>query len=233
MAELVADCPRCGARRITFDIRGSHELLPRRHNWEYQFEVLAVCRQCQRTTDFVLVTRLERHEDVREVLSRKTLEQFPMDLDQCFDVTGFICPKDLASVAPPDHVPDDIATAFREGATCCNVECWNAAAAMFRLCIDLATKAKLLKKDEANIPRHKREKLGPRLKWLFANNVLPDDLEELSTCIHEDRNDGTLEKADALALRDFATALLDRIYTQPERLRLAKVWRKERRKLNK
>jgi len=40
-----------------------------------------------------------------------------------------------------------------------------------------------------------------RRQWLFKNELLPDDIEELSHCIKEDGNDGahagSLEKSDA------------------------------------
>jgi hypothetical protein len=76
--------------------------------------------------------------------------------------------------------------------------------------------------------------LAPRLAWLLDNRYLPGELRELSTCIREDGNDaahdGTLEKADAEDLLDFTVALLERLYTEPERLKLAKARREERRK---
>jgi len=115
----------------------------------------------------------------------------PMSLDRAFTLLGFVSLKDEAGVSPPEHLPDDISLAFREGATCCVVKCWNAAAgAMFRLCIDLATKARLPPVGETDIKGHERGKLALRLRWMFANGVLPKDLEGLSQCIREDGNDG-------------------------------------------
>lgn len=58
-------------------------------------------------------------------------------------------------------------------------------------------------------------------------------LRELSLCIKEDGNDGahagSLTKDDAEDLLDFTFALLERIYTEPERLRLAQERRNARR----
>jgi hypothetical protein len=69
---------------------------------------------------------------------------------------------------------------------------------------------------------------------LFDNKILPEALHELSGCIKEDGNDGahegTLRKADAEDLLDFTAALLERLYTEPERLRLAQSRRDARRK---
>jgi len=55
-------------------------------------------------------------------------------------VEGFVSLKDEAGVSPPEHVPPEITAAFSEGATCFAVRCFNAAATMFRLCVDLATR---------------------------------------------------------------------------------------------
>jgi hypothetical protein len=58
-------------------------------------------------------------------------------------------------------------------------------------------------------------------------------LRELSTCIKDDGNDGahagTLKRSDADDLLDFIVAMLERMYTEPERLRLAKERKEARR----
>jgi hypothetical protein len=81
-----------------------------------------------------------------------------------------------------------------------------------------------------------RRSLGLRLKWLFEQSLLPNALEDLSSCIKEDGNDGahegTLGKEDAEDILDFTFALLERMYTEPERLRLAKERREARRANN-
>ena len=63
---------------------------------------------------------------------------------------------------------------------------------------------------------------------------MPNDLRELSTSIREDDNDGahagTLKKEDAEDLLDFSGALLERLYIEPEKLRLAGKRREARRK---
>ncbi len=63
--------------------------------------------------------------------------------------------------------------------------------------------------------------------------LLPEVLKDLSSAIKEDGNDGahqgTLKKVDAEDVMDFTVALLERLYTEPERLRLAKERRENRR----
>jgi hypothetical protein len=145
-----------------------------------------------------------------------------------FDVPG------VNFVGQQPHVPKDIADVFVEAATCLSVECWNAAGAMFRLCVDLTTKPMLPTGETPGLNNKIRRDLGLRLSWLFDNNKLPSDLRELSACIHQDGNDaahtGKLTKIDAEDLLDFTRELLERVYTEPARLKLAAERRANRRK---
>jgi hypothetical protein len=104
---------------------------------------------------------------------------------------------------------------------------------MFRLCVDIATRSMLPDEDVDGLNARVRRNLGLRLPWLFANGRLPQALQELSSCVKEDGNDGahvgSLQKADAEDLLDFTVALLERMYTEPERLRLAQARRESRR----
>lgn len=102
------------------------------------------------------------------------------------------------------------------------------------MCVDIASRSLLPEGDENGLNAKIRRSLGLRLDWLFKHGKLPAALAELSTCIKDDGNDGahagTLTKEDAEDLLDFTQALLERMYTEPERLRLAKARRDERRK---
>jgi Domain of unknown function (DUF4145) len=104
---------------------------------------------------------------------------------------------------------------------------------MFRLAVDLTTRPLLPDGEVDGLSSKVRRDLGLRLPWLFKNGRLPRDLEELSRCIREDGNDGThagtLTREDALDLQDFTVALLERVFTEPERLKLAEERRAERR----
>ena len=108
---------------------------------------------------------------------------------------------------------------------------------MFRLCVDLATKSKLPAEETTGLNARTRRDLGLRLPWLFENGLLPESLKDLSSCIKEDGKDGAhagnLTEDDAADLLDFLVALLGRIYTEPERIRLAKERRDARRSATK
>ena len=230
MAELVADCPRCGATKITFDLLSSHSL-GEKYSWQSWYDAFCVCRNCDRTTVFVLSQIDIKHGDyIRE----DGLKNLDGSLNNYFKVEGFVTLKDFVRRKPPEHVPPEIEAAFQEGATCMAVECFNAGATMFRLCIDHSTRSLLPEQDTAGLNRQIRRSLGLRLKWLFDNNRLPEALRELSVCVKEDGNDGahagTLTKEEAEDLVDFTCILLERLYTEPERLRLAQQRRDARRK---
>lgn len=229
MAELVANCPRCGSRHITFDVNAVH-LYRVEYGWQNWYEAFSTCRHCSRTTIFVLCESVDGdHDYVHKVGLLKTQGA----LNKYVDVKGYISLKDCSSVEPPEYLPKEIESVFREGATCVAVGCYNAAGTMFRLCVDLATKSMLPAEDIVGLNAKTRRDLGLRLPWLFENGRLPESLKDLSSCIKEDGNDGAhagnLSETDALDLLDFSAVLLERIYTEPERLRLAKERRDARR----
>ncbi|WP_409699938.1 DUF4145 domain-containing protein [Yoonia sp.] len=125
--------------------------------------------------------------------------------------------------ALPEFIPQPIQDVLLEGNVCLSLQCWNAAGAMFRLALDLATKDLLPEQGE---PAQKvRRSLGLRLDWMFDTGMLPPDLRSLAECLQQDGNDGahdgSLSAEDAEDLYDFSFELLKRLYTEPERIRLA------------
>lgn len=229
MAELVADCPRCGSSRMTFDLIGE-ALVSFRHNWQSWYEAFCICRHCSRSTVFILS---EKGTNESEIIRKTGLASFKGAANHLVKVESYVSLKDGAPVLPPDYLLPDILAIFSEGATCLSVGCFNAAGTMFRLCVDLATKSLLPEADSNGLNSKIRRNLGLRLPWLFEQDFLPITLRELSSCIKEDGNDGahdgSLGKADAEDLLDFTFALLERMFTEPERLRLAQERRASRR----
>jgi hypothetical protein len=228
-AELVHSCPRCGAEQITFDVLGAVPILIR-YNWQTVFEAFCCCRRCRRSTVFVLVPA--------NVVDQQAIDKFGLldvgpALDNICNVEGFISTKDEEVEDPPEHLPQNIEQAFREGATCLAVKCFNAAGTMFRLCLDFATRSMLPGPDEEQPNKRVKYSLGHRLEWLFDNGRLPAALRDLSDCVKEDGNDGahegTLSEADAEDLHDFTVTLLTRLYTEPAQLEEAKARREARR----
>lgn len=231
MSQLVANCPRCNASNTTFDLRDAVQV-GMKFKWQRWYEGFCTCRHCRQSTVFYLSQKQIEHGDY---LRDTPLDQLEGSANQYLEVEGHVSLKDEATELPPEHLPPGIDAAFREGATCLATGCFNAAGTMFRLCIDLATRGLLPPEAEqgAGLTDHIRRTLGLRLKWLFEQKGLPENLFDLSTCIKEDGNDGahegTLRKEDAEDILDFTRALLERLFTEPERLKLAKERRVNRR----
>lgn len=227
MSELVANCPRCKANQMTFDLLCQ---IPAgiEYNWKHYCEAFCVCRACKRSTVFVLSQKDIPHQELF-----KNLVSLPGAVNRIADVEDYISLKHMASQSPPEHLPKNVEAAFREGASCLSIGCYNAAGTMFRLCIDLATRAMLPDEEVEGLNARTRRDLGLRLPWLFNNSLLPEALRELSSCIKDDGNDGahqgTLTADDARDIFDFTYVLLERIYTEPKRLELAKERREARR----
>ncbi len=231
MSLLVEDCPRCHADKISFDIKSENYIGVGNVDWLFRHEIFCVCRNCRNATIFVVELKTYNLRD--DVRNNQLLLKHKGSINGFEKVLGFINLRDMASEAPPEYLPIDVSDCFNEAATCLAAECWNAAGTMFRMCVDLATRPMLPEGVIDGLNAKIRRDLGLRLPWLFDNNVLPEGLRELSKCIREDGNDGahagTLEKEDAHDLLDFTRALLERIFTEPEKLKLAEERRKLRR----
>lgn len=241
MPILVADCPRCGASEMTFDVT-AHVFLQQFHGWVNHHEVFSICRSCKLPTIFRIslnVRGREHERQMSEAITRTpdTLMNVTGALNRLFTVDRHVALQDNVKITPPEHLPKEIEDAFREGAACFSIECFNAAATMFRLCLDHASRPLLPDPNDTSIAQpnaRQRHQLGARLGWLFDNGRIPQELRELAECLREDGNDGahvgSLSKEDAADLLDFAVAFLERLITEPKKIELARNRRVERRK---
>lgn len=233
MPTLVHDCPRCGAAKSTFDVLAAIDVERRYYSaaWQSNHEIYGVCRHCHVGT--ALVLKLTEYDFVNR--------GWPQDfwksaraLNDYFEVVSYIAIKDFNAVKCPDFVPENIKNAFDEGASCLVVAAHNAACAMFRLSIDLATKGLLPSTDDAGGPTAKQKSvLFHRIEWLAEKGLIGKDLLELASCVREDGNDGvhdgTLTIDDALDNLDFTEALLRRLFTESARVNIARSRRETRR----
>lgn len=226
-AVIVGNCPRCGASNSTFDCHYA-SLRFVKYNWQMNFELYVICRHCKGGS---ILLASERSDAEYDKTHKNGLLSHKDSLNNWVNIDGYISMKDENSHKAPEFTPQRIASAFDEGAKCLAVECWNAAGAMFRLCIDLTTKE--IFPAQAQVKRRVRRELAARLEWLFANGHLPASLKDLSSCVREDGNDaahaGNLSKVDSEDLAEFSAILLERIFTEPERIKQAEARRLQRR----
>ncbi len=227
MSELVADCPRCGANEMTFDLVSQLPVY-KKYNWQTHLEVFCICRRCSKSTTFLVSQKEIKGEECID----NGLPKLDFSANRIVRVERYISLRDTASEKPPEHLPENIEASFNEGAACFAIGCYNAAATMFRLCVDLSTREMLPDKAEG-LNNSVRRNLGLRLPWLFDNGILPEALKELSSCIKDDGNDGahqgTLSKEDAADILDFTFILLERIHSEPVRIKKANERRAARR----
>ncbi|TYO83642.1 DUF4145 domain-containing protein [Pseudomonas sp. CK-NBRI-02] len=221
MSLLVAGCPRCKSEKITFDVLAENRI-GFAYNWQHIYECFCVCRSCSKSSIFILE---QSEASTTDWLSNNKLSTCKVDLNKIFRVKGYVSLKDQSAFTPPEYLPSHIEEAFKEGAACLAIGCNNAAGAMFRLCLDFATKRLLPPDSEA--PNSKiRRSLGLRIEWLLENGKLDRNLADLSSCIKDDGNDGahdgTLSQIDAEDIKDFAFILLERLFTEPQRLENAR-----------
>ncbi|WP_343502371.1 DUF4145 domain-containing protein [Alloyangia pacifica] len=238
MATITGDCPRCGVKHTTFDIRANNfserDYVFSGTEWRKKMELDSICRGCNMGT--ILVAEIASY-DCSKIDSLKVTDRLrdeKSSMSKCLKILGYISLKDRSREAPPEHIPDAVRAAYVEADTCLSTDCWNASAAMFRTCIDLATKSLLPKDNEDGLNHQKRNRLHDRLEWLFSTNRLPLSLKPLAACVKDIGNDGvhdcSLEAADAADLRDFTRVLLERVFTEPARVNLAIQRREERRR---
>ena len=222
MAELVTVCPRCHAQRVTFDATVD-TLVGVEAAIQLQYEVFCVCRACERATIFLVQEK--EHVCAQRLRARLTHQQpvgvRPRESIDSFDLLGHISPADVDTAPPPEGLPEDIDRAFREATKCAAVGCYNAAGAMFRLCLNLATKGV------------EGRNLAARLDALCEEKQFSPELWELGSAVRLDGNDGahdgTLDEESVEDLEAFAARFLTQLYSEPARLLAATERRKNRR----
>lgn len=62
---LIADCPRCGANTMTFDV-AAHVFRAQEYGWLNSHEVFSICRRCHRPSIFLIKMTLNGRENARK-----------------------------------------------------------------------------------------------------------------------------------------------------------------------
>lgn len=203
---------------MTFDVI-SDVFLGKNYDWQSHFEICSICRRCHRHAVSVLkLTEISGQDSFKkngDVVKRDD------DISKWLAFERTITVVDNETRAKPDSLPDEISQPFIEGTRCLSVNCPNAASAMFRLCLDIATRTLLPADQEIN--KDVRRNLPPRLRWLFDEGLLGADLKDLSQAVKEHGDEGVHEgilgNEEAENIYDFAFELLSRMYTMPARLK--------------
>lgn len=227
----LGDCPRCNAKKITFDCYGDL-FVGTNYEGKTVHELLVVCRHCNRGSVHLVSVKIKYNRDFR---FNNAISSFVTHVNDSVKFIDHITLKDRVIAECPQHLPQDVEAAFQEGQRCMSGGCFNAAAAMFRLALDRSTEPLLPAIEESNGPNSRqRRDLGLRLPWLIKNGKLPSELKELADCVKEEGNDGThrgtVDAGAAEDLHEFSHLLLTRMFAEPTRLKIAEDRRASRRK---
>ena len=220
---LVYDCPRCGTKKITFDVLKASGVEKKGELDTY--EAFCRCRSCSGSTIFLVTIRNDAPYRMNDVVNNQ------------FNLNKILHDTELVKIFPgisaiPKDIPLEISIPFCEALICQAIQAHNAAGCMFRTTVDLVTKKMLEDLQGKNPPKNAKDNLAQRIKLLYDEGLLTHSLKELSTSIRLDGNDAAheanLEKDDVEAMNDFTTLLLEEIYTNPKKIELAAKRRKER-----
>ena len=98
---------------MTFDVTAA-KIFRVEHGWQQWYEAFGVCRHCGRTAVFVLN---ESADADYKYVHKTGLLKVEGALNQYVNVKGHISLKDAASIEPPEHLPKDIESVFRDDGT--------------------------------------------------------------------------------------------------------------------
>ena len=218
MAELVLDCPHCGAERTGFVFGGeylvkSHKS-PRSDAVKSTWNTLFVCRRC---TEGV-VAQLETFRDTPPSAHDVVLTTAEFQLMK-------VDPKPQP-ISVPEHLPEHIARDYKEAADSLRRRSFTLAGMGFRKVLLRATTA--LAAASTEITFTKRETLQSRIDTLAHHHLITPAMCEWAHQIRDDGNDANheedvvFEQSDAEQMQAFTELFLIYAFTLPERVKLAR-----------
>lgn len=221
MSFLSTKCNHCYTERIKLNVRSKYSV----DITSYFFLSCEGCDQPTIVSAIIKHTRNQRSHIVPVIFNIDD----DIDIQKCFHTIRTIYSENSTHLFKcPLHVPSDIENCFNEAAKCYQIQCYVACSSMLRLCLDLITKDLMKSAEEKEI-----NNLSKRINHLIEINIIPSDLKDFAHSIRLDGNDaahdGSTSKDEANDLMDFSILLLERIYTNKEKLRIAEERRSNRR----
>lgn len=210
MAFFVRDCVRCGVRNV------SHFLMCQSsQEGEYEWEVAGACAACAKLS--VYSARMPNAGIQPQAFSGLVPDNF----------LGDVAVR-IATTAMPlsEHVPERVAGLFREANECRQMGWYDAAGAIFRKTLDVATKH-IYSHDPRLAQKEPAQALRVRIKSLGEMKILEPDIVELADVAALDGNDATHDvdpytRGEAEALEDLTFDLLDRLFVRPAKVAAVK-----------
>lgn len=210
MGFFVRDCVRCGVKGSQhFQVGESRD--PKTDLWE----VAARCSVCS----LISIYRV----DVRGTGNKPSTYSDKLP-DQRIGRTAVRIATTAMELS--EYIPERIAGLFREANECRQMTWYEAAGAMYRKTLDVATKH-IYTHDVRLEEKKPAQALRVRIKSLGEMKILDEDIVELADVAALDGNDATHDvdpysKEEAEALEDLTLDLLERLFVRPAKVAAVK-----------
>jgi Domain of unknown function (DUF4145) len=214
---LKLKCPRCGIAMLA-EVRASYRWDSARSPSKPYESHFAICAGCDEP--FLV----EYYRDMRGLFE---------DLSVAEVVRDGVSIKEWVKLYPlefvpnaPEHLPVIVEAYYKEACACLVNGYANAAGAMFRKTLEAATRAQEI---VDRLPTNTREKyqqlwLATRLKALKDHGCIPESLYELTDTLKSEGDEAVHAMTaytvpEANELKGFADALLNFLFTMPNKIR--------------
>ncbi|MBB4580384.1 hypothetical protein GGE45_002714 [Rhizobium aethiopicum] len=212
MAFFVRDCVRCGTRRVQHMVCGQTNI----SKGGFQWEVAGACSACSQASIYVY--------------NMRSTGQPPANVSGNLESSGVLDPDAIriatTAIELSEHIPGRVAGLFKEANECRQMTWYEAAGAMYRKTLDVATKH-IYVHDPRLSGREPAQALRVRIKSLGEMKILDEDIVELADVAALDGNDATHDvdpytREEAEALEDLTSDLLDRLFVRPAKIAAVK-----------
>lgn len=215
MPFFVRDCVRCGVKKINHNFIG--ESFVARHGDQHR-EIAGACADCRQVSVYQW---FPGSGSVTEQMTSGNIEKLAFSKLSSDAVRIATTAAELS-----EHIPERIAGLFREANECRQMTWYEAAGAMYRKTLDVATKH-IYSHDHRLAEKQPAQALRVRIKSLGEMNILGEDIVELADVAALDGNDATHDvdpysKDEAEALEDLTLDLLDRLFVRPAKIAAVK-----------
>lgn len=210
MAFFVRDCVRCGVRNVQHHLIGESQLRD-----PFEWEIAGACAACSKVSVYSV-----RMQTTGSGPSRVAGQ---VEDDRIGPTAVRIA---TTTMQLSEHIPARIAGLFREANECRQMGWYDAAGAMFRKTLDVATKH-IYANDARLDGKEPAQALRVRIKSLGEMKILDADIVELADVAALDGNDAAHDidpytKDEAEALEDLTLDLLDRLFVRPAKIAAVK-----------
>lgn len=202
------DCPHCGVRSASFAFVAEVPHVESSSQYPKAFTAVFSCPDCHE----VIGVRIRSGGGVRSAVKEKN-GNLRETLDRAHRMVGVY--PDAEGTDAPEHISPAVARCLYQANQNAELRHWDASGAMFRKCLDLATKE--LDPTLAGL------KLNGRINKLHEKGLLTDALKDWAHLIRLDGNDAShdedeLTDSEIKQLRSFTELFLLYTFTLPKQV---------------